>query len=90
MKNIIEKLLKNGKVKKHDAYEIYGVVFGDCMKISGSAGSDVTGFYIYPGAPEGRQIEIVDENNVHYGYAHFDILGNIVDNQNRAVFEILK
>lgn len=90
MKNIIDKLLKNGKVKKHAAYESYGVVFGNCRKISGSAGADVTGFYIYPGAPEERQIEIVDENNVHYGYAHFDILGHLVDNTNRSIFEIVK
>ena len=66
------------------------IVFGDCKKISGSAGSDVTGFYIYPGAPEGRQIEVVDENNVHYGWAHFDIVGNLVDNHSRSVFEIVK
>ena len=89
MKNI-EKLLKNGGLKKHSAYEISGVVFGDCRKISGSSGADVTGFYIYPGAPEERQIEVVDENNVHYGYAHFDIWGHLVDNQNRAIFEIVK
>ena len=89
MKKTIDKLLKNGKVKKHSTHEISGVVFGDCKKISGSAGSDVTGFYIYPGAPEGRQIEVVDENNVHYGFAHFDIMGNIVDNSNRSTFEII-
>lgn len=89
MKKTIDKLLRSGKVKKHSTFEISGVVFGDCKKISGSAGSDVTGFYIYPGAPEGRQIEVVDENNVHYGYAHFNIMGNIVDNSNRSTFEIV-
>ena len=89
MKKTIDKLLRSGKVKKHSTYAISGVVFGDCKKISGSAGSDVTGFYIYPGAPEGRQIEVVDENNVHYGYAHFNIMGNIVDNSNRSTFEIV-
>ena len=88
MKNIAI-LLKDGKVKKHSSYESSGVVFGDCRKISGSAGADVTGFYIYPGAPE-KQIEVVDENNVHYGWAHFDMVGHLVDNQNRAIFEIVK
>ena len=89
MKDIIERLLETGKVQKHHTYDVFGVVFGDCRKISGSAGVDVNGFYIYPYESENRQIEIVDENNVHYGYAHFDESGHIVDNSGRSVFEIV-
>ena len=70
--------------------EICEVIFGNCKKITGSAGIDVNGFYIYPGAPEGKQIEIVTESNQHYGYGHFDIFGHLVDNSNRARFEIVK
>ena len=89
MKDIIEKLLKNEKVQKHGTYEISGVVFGDCRKISGSAGIDVNGFYIYPFTSENKQIEIVTESGCHYGYAHFDESGYIVDNSRRSVFEII-
>ena len=46
MKDIIERLLETGKVQKHHTYDVFGVVFGDCRKISGSAGVDVNGFYI--------------------------------------------
>ena len=89
MKDIIERLLETGKVQKHHTYDVFGIVTGDCRKISGSAGVDVNGFYIYPYESENKQIEIVTESGCHYGYGHFDESGRIVDNSNRSVFEIV-
>lgn len=89
MKDIIEKLLEAGKVQKHNTYSVSGIVTGNCRKISGSAGIDVNGFYIYPFESANKQIEIVTESNQHYGYGFFDESGRIVDNSGRSIFEIL-
>ena len=89
MKDIIAKLLESGKVQKHDTYEISGIVTGDCRKISGSAGIDVNGFYIYPFKSENKQIEIVTSSNQHYGYGFLNESDHIVDNSGRSVFEIV-
>ena len=89
MKDIIERLLETGEVRKHHTYDFSGIIIGDCRKISGSAGIDVNGFYIYPYESENKQVEIVTDSNQHYGYGFFDESGHIVDNNRRSVFEII-
>lgn len=89
IKEIIIKLLNSGKVQKHHTYDVSGIVTGNCRKISGSAGIDVNGFYIYPYESGNRAIEIVTESNQHYGYGFFNESGHIVDNSGRSVFEIV-
>ena len=89
MKDIVIKLLDSGKVQKHYTYDFSGIVTGNCKKISGSAGIDVNGFYIYPYESGNRAIEIVTESGCHYGYGFFNESGHIVDNSGRSVFEIV-
>ena len=81
----LKKLLETGKLRKHGTYEQTGIMCADLHKISGTAGSDVNYAYIYP---DGK-IEIITEKNNHYGYGHFGDDGNIHDDSNRAVFEII-
>ena len=87
MENLIKRLLDNDLAEKHRTYEQTGTVCGNCEKISGTAGIDVNGFYIYP---QENRIEIVTENNVHYGNAHLGEDGLLYDNSNRSVFKIVK
>lgn len=86
MENLIKKLLADGLAEKHRTYEQTGIVYGNCEKISGSAGIDVNSFYIYP---HENRIEIVTENNVHYDNAHLGEDGLLYDNSNRSVFKII-
>lgn len=89
MKNIIEKLLEEGKLTKHYTYESTGLVCGNCRKVSGTAGTDVDHFYIFPQEenPQ-KQIEVCCDSG-HYGYAHFDDNCLICDNSHRSKFEII-
>lgn len=83
--DIIEKLLNEGKVRKHGTYDDTKIVCATIKKISGTAGKDVNFAYIYPNG----KIEIVTISNTHYGYGHFDNNGRICDNADRSIFEII-
>lgn len=79
-----KELLEKGLAVKHWSYDSTGIICLRLRKISGSAGIDINFAYM----TSENDIEIVSENNVHYGYAHL-VDKNVYDNSNRSVFEII-
>lgn len=80
------------KMMKHYTYEFTGYLYADVKAVSGYFSPLVSaGVYYCPTEEdETKRFDVVDNNNVHFGYATLHEDGLLYDNNNRAVFEILE
>ena len=82
----LERMNTIRKFKDHKAGN--GVQFAYIKETEGKYPASGIVYYYPTNAPE-KRFEVVDDHNVHFGYAHFD--GSLLyDNSNRAIFEIIE